>query len=74
MNNEGVILVNLAEHFIVSFQEFISAHELTTYIDETGDVDNPKHVECYLVPTAEVDSLRDRFKDEAMARWGIVLQ
>ncbi len=63
----------LAQQLIVFFQEYVRAHELTTYIDESVDVDNPKEVECYLVPKAEVDSLEDKFKSAALARWGITL-
>lgn len=67
-------IVNLAQDFISFFEEYIRQHDLTNYIDESEDVDHPKEIECYLVPKAEVDTLRDKFKTAALAHWGINLQ
>jgi hypothetical protein len=63
-------LINLMRDTISYFVDFIRDHELTNYCDES-DVNNPREVECYLVPKSEVDSLQEQFNVRAMSRWGL---
>ena len=60
-------LITFVNQIIVFFQEYIRAHDATTYCDDT-DPNNVKETDCYLVPKSEVDGLQELFKKAALER------